>query len=374
MTRKKQVKVKTYRRKDGTIVRSSNRSVMTVGDKNVNKRQNTLGGHIRKGATVLGAIGGASGAIGGALVGGMVGGPIGAGVGAASYGTSGAFGGGISGAGYGAGTYYLKKKLAKDKSKRNFDYKREDNSMYEFERTLGGYSAKKRGKQIVIKTPKVRKREKQYKTAGMVGGGLGAAALTGAAILNRKKIGSAFKKMKTPKLPGAPKPKMLGPGSNFSRYNNNKQGDTNMFIGYMENEGYYEFARRKGSKDKKKRQRRSQLGTAAKVAGAGLAGAAILGAAAGGKGTTRAAGILARGAKRGGMGARLQAAKKVYGAGVARNASRVGGAASSAGRAASTFGSRVRNTVDKKRRMGSNAWRGLPEGAVNRGRALPAGR
>jgi len=60
MTRKKQVNVKSYRRKDGTVVRSSNRSVMTFGDKNVNKRQNTLGGHIRKGATILGALGGAT--------------------------------------------------------------------------------------------------------------------------------------------------------------------------------------------------------------------------------------------------------------------------------------------------------------------------
>lgn len=127
-------------------------------------------------------------------------------------------------------------------------------------KNLGGYSYNTKTK--VIKTPKVRKREKQYKTAGMVGGGLGAAALTGAAILNRKRIGSAFKKMKTPK------------GSNFSRYNSNKQGDTNMFIGYMENEGYYEFARRKGSKDRKPRSRRSALGTAAKIAG----GAAALGA------------------------------------------------------------------------------------------------
>jgi len=45
MARKKQVNV--------------SRSVMAVGDKNVNKRQNTLGGHIRKGATILGTIGGA---------------------------------------------------------------------------------------------------------------------------------------------------------------------------------------------------------------------------------------------------------------------------------------------------------------------------
>lgn len=242
-------------------------------------------------------------------------------------------------------------------------------------RTLGGYSATRKNGKIAVKTPKVRKREKQYKAAGMVGGGIGAAALTGAAILNRKKIGSAFKKMKTPKLPGAAKPKMLNPA--FSRYNNYKQGDSNMFIGYMENEGYYEFARRKGAKDKKPRNRRGQLGTAAKVAGAGLAGAALLGAAAGGKGTGRAAGILARGVKRGGMGARMQAAKKVYGAGVARNVNRVSNAVGSASRAASTFGSRVRNTVSKKRRMGSSSRPQLPMGgtsAGNRGNMLPGGR
>lgn len=206
MARKKQVKVKTYQRKDGTVVRSSSRSVLTVGDKNINKRQNTLGGHIRKGATILGALGGASGVLGGAVVGGVVGGPIGAGVGAVSYGTSGAFGGGISGAGYGAGTYYLKKKLAKDKSKRNFDYKR-NLYLYEFARPFGSKDKKPRqrkGTTLLVN----RGLSKNEKRAVRIVAGTGLAIAGARLYKNRKGLNlkkatqNAYKGLvKTPKNP-----------------------------------------------------------------------------------------------------------------------------------------------------------------------------
>jgi hypothetical protein len=182
--RKQQVQVKSYRRKDGTIVRSSNRAVLTVGkDVRKEKRQNKLGNYLKTGAKIGGALGGALGGLSGAAAGGMVLGPAGALAGAGLYGASGALGGGISGAGYGAATYATRKKFAKNKSKKNFDY---------------------------------------------------------------------------------------------SRINTNT-GDNNqiMFIGQIEQEGSsYNFARKRGSKDKKKRQRRSMLGTAAKLAG----GAAAIGA------------------------------------------------------------------------------------------------
>lgn len=250
MARKKQVNVKSYRRKDGTVVRSSSRSVMTVGDKNVNKRQNTLGGHIRKGATILGAIGGASGALGGAVMGGLTGGLAGP-VGAVTYGAGGAFGGGISGAGYGAGTYYLKKKLAKDRSKRNFDY---------------------------------------------------------------------------------------------SKINTNT-GDVNqtMFIGNVEKTSY-EFARRKGAKDKKPRSKRSMLGTGAKIAG-GLAGAGAIGY----------AGIKNRKAIGAGLSKAGGFAKKQAGAagGFARDVAMVGEMkARQMGRKTMNAG---RSAVSKAKSMGSSA-------------------
>lgn len=61
---------------------------------------------------------------------------------------------------------------------------------------------------------------------------------------------------------------------NYSRINTNT-GDINqiMFIGNVEKTSY-EFARPRGAKDRKKRNRRSQLGTAAKIVG----GAAAIGA------------------------------------------------------------------------------------------------
>jgi hypothetical protein len=69
------------------------------------KRKPTLGGHVLKGAKLVGALGGGLGALQGGLVGGALAGPPGAITGAAYGGLSGAVGGGISGAGYGAAVY-----------------------------------------------------------------------------------------------------------------------------------------------------------------------------------------------------------------------------------------------------------------------------
>jgi len=155
------------------------------GAKDKKKRQrNTLKGHLLKGALTVGALGALSGAAGGAFMN-------------SHKGKLKTLGGAVKGvarnlprsavvgATYGGGIYGARKLLAKDRSKRNFDY---------------------------------------------------------------------------------------------SRINTNT-GDNNqiMFIGQIEQEGYsYDFARPKGAKDRKKRQRRSMLGTGAKIAG-GLAATGAIG-------------------------------------------------------------------------------------------------
>lgn len=128
------VKVKSYTRKDGTKVKASTR------------RQNTLKGHLKKGAKWGAVIDSTTTGLVSGLVGGAVGGPgLAIGSGLIGAGT-GALRGATIGTASGAGTYALKKKFAKNRSKKNFDYSIGNlNSMYEFRRPRRD-KGRKRGK------------------------------------------------------------------------------------------------------------------------------------------------------------------------------------------------------------------------------------
>lgn len=178
-----QVKVKSYKRKDGTTVRASTRK-LTKAEKL--KRKQSLGNHLVKGAKIGAAIGGTLGALSGGTVGGALGGPAGAlslgGIAAAE----GAAKGAITGGAITSGAYGVKRAMAKRRDKKGFknyfDYSRKgENIMFigeteknsiEFGRTRGSKDKGMRKRRI-----------------GQVAAGLGAAAAIGAGVKNRAAIG-----------------------------------------------------------------------------------------------------------------------------------------------------------------------------------------
>lgn len=163
------------------------------------KRQNKLGGHVKKGAKIgatIGALNNAAGAA--AMTEGGGGKKLAAALGGAA---GGAISGGLGGATWGAGTYGAKKLLAKNRGKENFDYSRniedvkmfigqQDESSINFARPKGAKD-------------KMPRKKSGLRTAAKVGAGLAGAAAIGAAAryggagkaqmgLNRALKGSAM--------------------------------------------------------------------------------------------------------------------------------------------------------------------------------------
>jgi hypothetical protein len=162
------------------------------GSKDKKKRQrNTLKGHLIKGALTVGALGALSGGAGGALMN-------------SHKGKLKALGGAVKGvaknlpnsavvgATYGGGIYGARKLLAKDRSKRNFDYSRINTSTgdimfignvektsYEFARRKGA------------KDKKPRSRRSALGTAAKLAGGAAAIGATGLALKNAPKAAKA---------------------------------------------------------------------------------------------------------------------------------------------------------------------------------------
>jgi hypothetical protein len=136
--------------------------------------------------------------------------------------------------------------------------------------------------------------------------------------------------------------------NNYSRINTNT-GDINqiMFIGNVEKTSY-EFARRKGSKDKKPRSKRSMLGTGAKIAG-GLAGAGAL--AVGGRRLIKAGANNVKTDRMLGAAAGRMGAAKSFAGGVKNrvvgDAIGIGGAAKRAGSASMSIARQGAGTVGR---------------------------
>lgn len=157
------------------------------------KRQNKLGGHVKKGAKIGATIGALSNAAGAAaMTEGGGGKKLAAALGGAA---GGAISGGLGGATWGAGTYGAKKLLAKNRGKENFDYSRniedvkmfigqQDESSINFARPKGAKD-------------KMPRKKSGLRTAAKVGAGLAGAAGVGAAglaaVKNRKAIGGALR-------------------------------------------------------------------------------------------------------------------------------------------------------------------------------------
>lgn len=157
------------------------------------KRQNKLGGHVKKGAKIGATIGALSNAAGAAAMAkGGAGKKLAAALGGAGLG---AVSGGLGGATWGAGTYGAKKLLAKNRGKENFDYSKntegvkmfigqQDESSINFARPKGAKD-------------KMPRKKSGLRTAAKVGAGLAGAAGIGAAglaaVKNRKAIGGALR-------------------------------------------------------------------------------------------------------------------------------------------------------------------------------------
>jgi hypothetical protein len=289
MAKTKEIKVKSYVRKDGTRVNSASRTIEAQkARKGKLKRPQKLSGHIAKGMKIGAAIDGGANALLGAVLGGAVGGPVGAvSVGAIS-GISGGIRGGVIGGTAGTGVYGAKRVVAKKRDPKGFkgyfDYSRDAESI-EFRRGRG-------------KDKKKRKKRQNKLSNHIRKGALASTALgtLGLIAVARKNPGLAIGALPGTLVSGAVQGSVLGAGTygvkklaakdrskrNFD-YSKFKNGERQlMFIGKNE-DGEINYARTPGAKDKSPRQKRNQ--TVKNVAkGAAAVGGVVAAARYGGAG------------------------------------------------------------------------------------------
>jgi hypothetical protein len=281
MAKTKEVKVKSYVRKDGTRVNSASRTIEAKKDRKGRlKRPQKLSGHLAKGMKIGAAIDGGANALVGAVIGGVIGGPVGAvSVGTLS-GISGGIRGGVIGGAAGTGVYGAKRVMAKKRDPKGFkgyfDYSRDADAI-EFRRGRG-------------KDKKKRKKRQNKLSNHIRKGALASTALgtLGLIAVARKNPGLIIGALPGTLIGGAVYGSVLGAGTygvkklaakdrskrNFD-YSKFKNGERQlMFIGKNE-DGAINYARTPGARDKSPRQKRNQMfknvAKGAAVVGAGVA-------------------------------------------------------------------------------------------------------